>query len=482
MPDATAHESERSKDRAHDVADGELAHSLGWSLGSGTILQGLNSAMLSIALVPIADRFGDTAALPWVVSSLYLTAAVGAPTFGRLSDLFGARRVYLVGLLVILAASLAGPFVPDTGWLIADRALLGLGTSAQFPAAMAIIRQQASLRRKSAVGAIGIVAVCGQTSAAIGPTVGGLVVAALDWPSIFWVNLPMVANAAFWVLRAVPRDEPREPRGWRRTIHDLDPVGMALFVVAIVSLMVGLLSLQGRPAWWAFAVTAPAFVLFIVWERRLTEPFIDVRLMVSHRQLAFTSGRAVLTFVSFYCIFYGFPQWMEQTRGLSAATTGFMMFPVFGIGVVSTMIATRLGRYRNPRWLLLSGTTAMLIAGLGLVFVGNEKTPIWLLVIVAALMGVPNGFNNLGNQLLLHESVPNQSAGSASGIYRTAQFVGAAISTVVVAHTIEVSLPYGGIHLLGACIAALGLVMIVSNSVALIRRSDVPDIVRGMSS
>lgn len=472
MAQTTAHESARSEDHARAADRGELPRSVGWSLGSGTILQGLNSAMLAIALVPIAARFGDSAALPWVVSSLYLTAAVGAPTFGRLSDLFGARRVYLVGLIVILVASIAGPFVPSTGWLIADRALLGLGTSAQFPAAMAIIRQQASLRRRSAVGAIGVVAVCGQTSAAIGPTVGGLVVAALGWPSIFWVNLPMVANSAFWVIRTVPKDPARESRGWRRTLHDLDPLGMVLFVVAIVALMVGLLSLQDQPDWWAFAVSVPVLVLFVLWERRATEPFIDVRLMVSHRQLAFTCGRAILTFISFYCIFYGFPQWLEETRRLSPAVTGFMMFPVFGVGVVSTMVATRLGRQWNPRWLLLGGTSAMFVAGLALIFAGGENAAIWLLVLVAALMGVPNGFNNLGNQLLLHEAVPQQSAGSASGMYRTAQFVGAAISTVVVAHTIGASHVDGGIHLMGVCIASLGLVMIISNSIALIRRSD----------
>jgi MFS family permease len=439
------------------------------ALGTGTILQGLNSAIVAVALIPIAVYFGDSSAIPWIVSGLYIASAVGSPAAGRLADLFGARRIYLVGLVVVLLASVAGPFVPSVEWLVVDRVVLGLGASMHFPAAMAIIRQQAAKRQQTATGAIGIIAVCGQTSAAFGPTLGGLVVVVWGWQGIFWVNLPLVLLSAIWVLTQVPRDEVRERTGVLRGIKSIDPLGMGLFVVTVVLLMLGLLSLEGDPQWLLFAAFVPVAALFVLREMSTPSPFIDVRLMLTHRQFALTCARAVLTFISFYCIFYGLPQWLEASRGLDAAATGLLMLPVFAIGVLSTIVATRLGRRLSPRLLLVFGTTAMVVAGALLALVTSTDSPVWLLALISVLLGVPNGFNNLGNQLILHNSVPGANAGSASGIYRTSQYFGAVLSAVIVAHSVGVGQPYGGIRTLGLWILSLGALMLVTNLIALYR-------------
>jgi len=334
---------------------------------------------------------------------------------------------------------------------------------------MAIIRQQAAKREQTATGAIGIIAVCGQTSAALGPTIGGLVVVIWGWEGIFWVNVPLVIASAIWVLTQVPRDEVRERTGLLRGVRSIDPLGMLLFVGAVVLLMLGLLSLENDPQWILFAAFVPVAALFVLRELKYSSPFIDVRLMLTHRQFALTCARAVLTFISFYCIFYGLPQWLEASRGLDAAAAGLLMLPVFGIGVLSTIVATRLGRRLPPRLLLVLGTTAMVIAGALLALVTTTDSPIWLLAIISVLLGLPNGFNNLGNQLILHNSVPGASAGSASGIYRTSQYFGAVLSAVIVAHVVGVGEPHGGIRTLGLVIGGLGALMLVTNLIALYR-------------
>ncbi|GAB2453992.1 MFS family permease [Conyzicola lurida] len=439
------------------------------ALGTGTILQGLNSAIVAVALIPIALHFGTSAAIPWIVSGLYIASAVGSPAAGRLSDLFGPRRIYLIGLAVVLLASVAGPFVPSVEWLVVDRIVLGLGASMHFPAAMAIIRQQAAKREQTATGAIGIIAICGQTSAALGPTIGGLVVVIWGWEGIFWVNVPLVIASAIWVLTQVPADEARKRSGVLAGIRSIDPLGMGLFVATVVLLMLGLLSLEGDPQWLLFAAFVPVAALFVLRELRTPSPFIDVRLMLTHRQFALTCARAILTFISFYCIFYGLPQWLEASRGLDAAATGLLMLPVFGVGVASTILATRLGRRLKPRLLLVFGTTAMVVAGALLALVTSTDSPIWLLVVISVLLGIPNGFNNLGNQLILHSSVPGANAGSASGIYRTSQYFGAVLSAVIVAHVVGVGEAEGGIRTLGVVIGGLGGLMLVTNLVALYR-------------
>ncbi|TCL79454.1 MULTISPECIES: MFS transporter [unclassified Rathayibacter] len=446
----------------------DLPRSLAWALGSGTVLQGLNSAIIAVALVPIALQFGSAESIPWLVSGLYIAAAVGAPAGGRLADLFGPRRVYLAGLVVVLAASVAGPFTPSIEWLVLDRIVLGLGTSIQFPAAMAIIRRQAAASDVIPVGAIGIVALCGQATAALGPTVGGLLVTATGWQGIFWVNLPIILNSAIWVLRTVPADAAQTRTGVLPTIRSLDPLGMVLFVGALVALMLGLLSLTGEPLWLAFAVGAPLAGALVWRELSARSPFVDLRLLGRHPQIGLTCLRAIATFTSFYCVFYGLPQWLESTRGLDPAVTGLLMLPVFGVGVLSTLIATRLGRRAGPRVLLAIGTTAMVAAGGILVFLVDDESPLLLLVAFAVLLGVPNGFNNLGNQLLLHAASPSTAAGSASGLYRTAQYIGACASAVVVAHALESTAADGGIALLGAWIAGLGGALLVLNLAAML--------------
>lgn len=449
-----------------------LPSSLGWALGSGTILQGLNSAVLAVALVSIGRDLGvdDTGALAWVVTALYLSAAVSSPTGGRLADLFGPRRLYLAGLGIALVASVAGPFVPSVGWLIADRVLLGLGTALQFPTAMAVIRRQARLRSARPASALGVIALCGQTTAALGPSIGGPIVAWWGWQGIFWVNLPIIANSAFWVLRVVPADPPLPRSGARQVLRTLDPVGLLLFVGTLVPLMLGLLSLDGAPRWWWFVVFAAALALLVGWSMRSPRPFLDVRLLARSPGVWRTCLRAVVTFVSFYAVFYGLPQWLELARGMSPAQAGLLMFPVFGVGVLSTLAATRLGARVRPRVLLVLGSAAMVAAGLLARLVVDARSPVWLIVLLGVLMGLPNGFNNLGNQLVLHESVAEEHAGVASGLYRTAQYIGAALASVVVAVALAPRPGDGGIGTLGAWITALGGVLLLGSLAVLIRR------------
>lgn len=476
MSSATAREA-----RPASAAQPDLPRVVGWALGSGTVLQGFNSSIIAVALVAIGSHFGDRDALPWLVSGMYVACAVASPSAGRFVDLFGPRRMYLVGLGIVLVAAVTGPFVPSVPWLVADRVVMGIGASVHFPAAMAIIRRLASDRDASGRTAIGTIALCGQTMAAIGPSIGGVVVLAFGWQGIFWVNLPLIAVSATLLLRVVPtsvdrradRAEPRRGRV-RRLLTAIDVPGLVLFVAALVLLMVGLLELDVivagdlLPLLWIVG-SAPVWVLFVLRERRTDSPFIDVRLLVRSPTVIRTCGRGIVTFVAFYAVFYGLPQWFESARGFDAATAGLLMIPVFGTGVVSTLVATRASRRLAPRILLVLGGGAFLLAGALLAWVVTDSAPVWLLVVVGALLGVPNGFNNIGNQTVLHAGTEAASMGVASGLYRTAQYVGAALSAAVITLVLRGSVPDGGIRELGLVIATIGLVLVVLNGIAAAR-------------
>jgi MFS family permease len=157
----------------------------------GTLLNPVNSAMIATALVPIGrDLHARPASTVWLVAGLYLAAAVGQPTMGRIADLYGPRKVIVAGLVLVVAAGLAGALAPGLGWLVFARVLLGLGTSAAYPAAMTMIRARAREAGIATPGTVlGMVAITSQVSAAVGPALGGLLVGLTGWRSTFLLNV-----------------------------------------------------------------------------------------------------------------------------------------------------------------------------------------------------------------------------------------------------------------------------------------------------
>jgi MFS family permease len=477
------------------LTQGRLPRSLGWALGSGTILQALNSSIIAVALVTIGDDRGGAELTPWLVSGMYLACAVASPTMGRLVDVVGARRMYLIGLAGVLAASVAGPFAPDVGWLIVVRVTLGVAASVHFPAAMTIIREIAASRAASPTAALGAVAICGQSIAAIGPSLGGLVVLLFGWQGIFWVNVPLVlasAAALLWLVPGAHREArapvpaaptpvelagstPETPVVPRpagpapvRGLRGLDLPGQALFLGAMVTLMIGLLDLASladgelAPLLW-IAVSLPLWAGLVARERHARSPFLDLRLLGAHPEVLVTCLRGIATFVAFYAVFYGLPQWYEVVRGLSPAGAGALMAPVFGAGVVSTALAARLSRRLDHSQLLLVGACALVVSGLTMAILVREDTPVVVLGLLGVLLGAPNGFNNLGNQNVLQEAAPEGTTGVASGIYRTSQYVGAALAGACVSLLVGSGAAGGGGTVgLGVLVAGLGAVLVAA--------------------
>jgi MFS family permease len=416
----------------------------------GTLLNAVNSSMIAVALVDIQHEFHAGAEVVWLVSGLYLATAVAQPTMGRLADRFGARRVFCCGLVIVMAAAIGAPFAPDLGWLVAARVLLGIGTSAAYPSGISLIRQGIG---GEATGALGAISAAGQVAVALGPPLGGVLVLLAGWRSIFWVNLPIAALSLLLVLLWVPRD-----RAGRSTSVGLDPLGILLFAAAMVGLLVFLLEFV-----WIFLVVAVVLaILLLWWELRVSQPFIDVRMLWANRPLSRTYARVAITYVVFYTIFYGVPQWLEQGRLLSSAEAGLVVLPIAGMGIIATIVATR--RPRLP--LLVIGSAGLLVGSLALLLIGGS-TPVVLLVLVSAVLGIPNGFNSLGNQTAMYAAAPAEQVGTASGLYRTSQYIGANLAAALVGSGLGDHATDSGLHLLAAVLSVISAGLL---AVALFRR------------
>jgi len=432
------------------------------SVATGSILQPLNSSMIAVAIVGIAAQFGSSSGITWVISGLYIATAVTAPMAGKLGALLGARKVYLGGLALVALGSIAGLLAPSVGWLIFSRILVGIGTATQYPNAMTMIRGYAERHGAQPRTAITTLAICSQAVVALGPTLGGLLVGAFGWQSIMWINLPIVAFSAVAVTKfAKVGFVGGISVSGRQLLHALDVAGVVLFLGLVSSTMLFLLSLTTDPVWWLIPVWVLVLALFVQWERRADEPFIDVRALARNRALSATLARTLLTYTAFYCVFFGIPQWLQYSRGMSATEAGLTMLPVAVVGIGSTLFASRTYRRYGVRRTLTVGTCALLVGGLLLASVESSTAPIVVLLLVAAVLGIPNGFNNISNQNLISSVTSVEEVGTAIGMYRTVQYIGANLSAVVLQTTAGHVIGDDGLHRTGWFIAVAGVLLLI---------------------
>ncbi|MEZ5102439.1 MAG: MFS transporter [Thermoleophilia bacterium] len=429
------------------------------AIGSGTLLNALNSSMIAVALVSLQRDFGlrfDT--VSWVVSVFYLASASGQPVMGRLSDVLGPRRVFRVGLVISAAAATAAPFAPDFGWLLGLRALQAIGTSALFPSGVAIVR--ATIHDRQA-RALGVLALFSSMAAALGPTLGALLVSAGGWQAIFWANLPIVALSSALAARFLPPDPPVPPARPLAVVRRVDPLGVALFVAALVALLWFLLSLGRGADYAALAIGLGALAAFVAAELRAREPFVDLRELVANRALSTVYVRYVLVNVVFYCVFLGFPSYLEESRDLSLKAAGLVMLAVTGVGIVTVPAAGRLIDRRGPTPALVAGF-AIMTAGSALMLTLGDGSPVWWIVVVLAALGASSGFSNLGLQATLVRASRPDAIGTASGLFMTARYLGSILAACVLGIAFGDSIDRDAQHRIALLMTVLSGIVLVS--------------------
>ena len=392
----------------------------------GSVLNPINSSMIAVALVPIGIAFGaPPSQTVWLVSALYLATAVGQPVIGRLVDMYGPRRLYLIGTALVGIAGVMGALAPSLGVLIAARVLLGFGTSAAYPAAMQLTRSEAERTGKdSPAGVLTALAVSAQTVSVIGPTLGGFLIGVGGWRAIFTVNVPLsVACLVLGALR-LPRMS-NEPAGARR---DVDPPGMLLFAVMLVSLMM-FLTAPKLSEWYLPVLSAAAAVAFAKRELRVPEPFVDLRVLGGNLPLVTTYIRQFLGYTTSYAFLYGYTQWLEEGRGLHASAAGLVLLP---LSVTALGVSSLTGRREAVRAKLLVGSAVQVVGCAGLFLVGSGS-PVWLLLAVGAVLGVPQGLLGLAGQNALYRQAEPARIASAAGLLRTFMYLGALAASAATA-------------------------------------------------
>jgi EmrB/QacA subfamily drug resistance transporter len=444
-----------------DVSDPNRWRALSVTLVAG-FMSLLDVSIVSVALPSLQRSLGaEPAAVQWVVSGYALTFGLALVPAGRLGDALGRRRVFLGALAAfVLCSGLAGA-APSIGLLVAARLAQGLAAGTLAPQNSGLIQQLfQDAERGRAFGFFG--ATVG-ISTAVGPVVGGLVLALAGgpdgWRWIFLVNVPIGVAALVLAARLLPRGT-----GGGRTGH-IDVLGGVLLGGGVLAVLLPLAQAESggiSRLWGLFVVGAALVTVFVLWEKRVArrggDPLLDLRLLTSTSGYATGAALGAVYFLGFSGIWLVFALFLQSGLGYSPLHSGLSV-TAFALGsAVSAAVGGRLVESLGRR-LTVIGLAAVLtglVVTIGVVLLVPSGALTWAMAPPLLVAGVGGGLVISPNVTLTLREVPVSMAGSAGGALQTGQRVGAAIGTAALPGVYYLVLGATGNDVARAAAVALG--------------------------
>src|SRR5262249_47902832 len=393
----------------------------------GVFVAQLDSQVVNLAIKHIgSDLNAGISQLQWVMDAYNLCYATLLLTGGTLGDLYGRMRVFVAGIGLIVVGSIVCAAAPNGAVLIGGRALTGLGAALEVPTSLSILTVAYS-DTKARAHAIGIWAGCNGLALAAGPTIGGLLVDAAGWRSIFVLVIPVCALGILLALRYVP--DSRDPKD-----RALDPVGQALAIVALGTL--AFVTIEGPH--WGFAspailalaaVCVIASVAFVLFERGEAGALVPLEFFGIAQFNATLAAAGTMTF-GMYALLFLTPLYLQTLAGTSAFVVGLELLPMSLTFVAVSQYSGALAKRLRPRVMMTSGLAAM---GTGLLLLTQISTTPNMALIQTALViiGVGLGLNTGPVNAVAVASLPPARSGTASGLVNTARMVGATLGIAV---------------------------------------------------
>ncbi len=399
------------------------------------LMVSLDNTIVNVALPAIrADLGASVSQLQWTVDAYTVVLAGLLILSGSLADRLGRARVFQVGLATFSLGSLLCSTAASPGWLIAFRMVQAVGGSMLNPVAMSIIRNafEDPAERARAIGIWGGVV---GLSMALGPLVGGALVAASSWRAIFWVNVPVAVLAIALVRRFVPESRAARPRR-------PDPVGQALVMVALASLTYAII--EGGASGWGSPAVAGCFVLaaaamaaFLPYEARRAEPLIAPGFF---RSVPFSAATliAIASFTALGGFLFVTNLYLQGARGLSPFQAGLYTLPMAATAFVAAPLSGRLVGHRGARPSLVLGGAGLAASSAMLTGLSVHTATGWLMA-AYFVFGLGFGMVNPPITNTAVSGMPPAQAGVAAAIASTSRLVGISLGVAIVGTIVAAS-------------------------------------------
>jgi EmrB/QacA subfamily drug resistance transporter len=427
-PSMTSHSAASD---SHDRAPIELPHRVRLEILAavllGIFLAALDQTIVGTALPTIVTDLEGNDVYVWAFTAYLLTATVSGPIYGKLSDIFGRRPIFLIGVSIFLIGSLLCGLSQEMWQFLVFRGIQGLGAGALFPIALAIIGDIfAPSERGKYQGFFG--AVFG-VSSLLGPAIGGLITDNFGWNWIFFVNIPLGAVVLYIIWRTLPTH--REAGADRH----IDYLGASLLVGALVPILIGFTNKQFGE--WTdpgvgglIALGLAVAAAFVFAESRAHEPIVPLRLF---RIRTFTASviAMFLAAMGFFAAVVFLPRWFQFVNGSSATESGYQLLPLLGGLIISAVSAgqfvARTGRYKA----LIIGALLVLASGLFLLMSIRPDTPLPLLWLWMFIAGIGIGPSFAVFTLAVQNAVPVRDLGSGTSSLTLFQQVGGTVGLAI---------------------------------------------------
>jgi EmrB/QacA subfamily drug resistance transporter len=394
------------------------------AMGVAVFIVANDFTALAVALPAIEKQFNtDVGTVQWVINAYALTFGVLIVVGGRLADIFGRKRIFILGAAIFAAFSVLGGVAQDTAWLISCRALMGIGGALMWPAILgmtfaALPESRAGLAGGLILGAAGI-------GNAVGPMFGGILTDALSWRWIFLVNVPIAAFGVLATWFAIHQTEP-EPADRR-----IDYGGVVTLSLGLVSLLVALDQVTdwgwGDPRIVFLLVTCAVMLVgFGFVERRMNEAALIPRDVIANRSFSTACAAVLLMSAVFFSTLLYLPQFMQKILGYSPLKSGVGLVPMMGTFALTSFIAGPLYGKLGSKRIVSLGCAAISVGILLLSLVGRDSG-YGGLVVGMLVLGVGIGLFYSSITTASVTALDSSRAGLAGGIVYMFQIAGGSV-------------------------------------------------------
>ena len=391
------------------------------------LLAALDQTIVATAGPTIISDLGGLSLYAWVFSAYILTQTVALPIFGKLSDLYGRRKFFVLGLAIFMGGSILSGLSQNIDELIIFRAIQGIGSGAFFPIALAIVGVIFPPAQRGKVQ--GVFASVFGIAAVVGPSVGSYIVEAINWRWIFYINLPLGIISFALIMIGVKESRSTKARS------SIDILGVSTLTAWVVLLILGLLDGGSTYPWYSwqeaatFAGAAVLFVAFLVVERKAKEPIIPLDLFRS-RTVSSASAVAFLRGVAFFAVISFIPLFVQAAMGGSVsdgrnALYGFLL-PLIVTAIIGGQLAVRI----SYRAVVFVGLVIMTL-GMFLLTGISQTSTVLDIAERSAVMGLGAGLTFASVVIAVQYSVPREKIGVASSLAQFMSNLGSSIGLAI---------------------------------------------------
>ncbi|MFC4123182.1 MFS transporter [Nonomuraea zeae] len=403
-----------------------------------SVLTGLGGSAINVALPEIARHTGaDATAAGWILLGFQLTTTVLMVVFGRLADLFGRRRMYLLGLATYTVAALLAGAAPNAWLIVAMRVVQAVGAAMLLTNSAALV--SAAFPRERLGEGMGVYIASFSIAGLIGPTLGGVLAESLGWRWVFWFNVPIGLICLVWgaiVLRPTPPDG--RARG-------LDLPGNVLVLVTLGGLLLALSEFTrlgwGHPVVLAglagFVVGLP---LFLIQESRAAHPVVDMSLF-RDRAFAFGTLASFLNAVARMGMVFLVALYFQAVRGDDPVQAGLKVLPLAIAAMIASVSSGFLQRLMSARTLAVAGASATTCGLLTMLAVMSSATPYPAVAGALVLIGLGSGVFLPSNTTAILDGLPSERLGIVNAMRLMLQNTGNVVGTGLVLSIITAPLP-----------------------------------------